>query len=49
MSYDVMRTSCMMCACGTIAEHITSLCGKAAKHHYAVRHYITCVDRRKHH
>ena len=24
-------------------EHISSLCGKAAKHHYAARHIITCA------
>jgi len=25
------------------AERITSLCGNAAKHHYASRHNITCA------
>ena len=40
----VMCPSDVMCAPrvkATLAEHITSLCGEAAKHHHGVSHNIT--------
>ena len=46
---QMMRTSCVMCAFGTCAEHITSLCGEDAIHHCGVSRNITCAIRRKHH